>query len=314
MVKYDPILVTGAFGLVGSAIQNIGYIGYEVPTIYAIGRQQYDLLQWREVERMFKNLKPQAVIHLAAKVGGVKANMAAPATFFMENITMGTHILEAAKIYGCKKAICFLSTCVFPDPCPLPLKPEHLHWGPPHPSNYGYAYAKRMLAVQCAAYNQEYGTNFIPVIPCNIYGPHDNFNLENSHVVPALIYKMWTAKQNGTPMVVWGSGKPLREFIYSGDIARLCLDLLDYYESKEPIILSTGEEHSIKDLVFTIAGAMNFMGDIIFDTSKPEGQFRKPSDNGPLKALFPNFKFTPLDEGIAKTVRWFADNYPNVRL
>jgi GDP-L-fucose synthase len=263
---------------------------------------------------MFKRYKPQAVIHLAAKVGGVKANMAAPATFFMENITMNTHVLEAARIYGVQKVICFLSTCVFPDPCPLPLKPEHLHLGPPHPSNYGYAYAKRMLAVQCQTYNEQYGTNFVPVIPCNIYGPNDNFNLENSHVVPALIYKMWAAKEMGTAMVVWGSGRPLREFIYSEDIARLCLDLLDYYDSKTPIILSTGIEHSIRDLVFAIAKAMDFTGDIIFDTSKPEGQYRKPSDNTPLKQLFPRFKFTSLETGIAKTVKWFASVFPDIRL
>ena len=310
MVKYDPILVTGANGLVGSAIQ---FLDHKIPTVIPVGRN-YDLLQWKEVDGMFKRYKPQAVIHLAAKVGGVKANMDAPATFFMENITMSTHILEAARLYNAKKVICCLSTCVFPDPCPLPLKPEYLHLGPPHPSNYGYAYAKRMLAVQCLTYNQQYGTNFVPVIPTNIYGPNDQFNLENSHVVPALIYKMWTAKLEKKPMVVWGSGTPQREFIYSQDIARLCLDLLDYYESTEPIILSTGVEHSIKDLVFTIAKAMDFKGDIIFDTSKPEGQFRKPSDNTPLRRLFPDFQFTPLDEGITKTVRWFADNYPNVRL
>lgn len=310
MVKHDKILVTGANGLVGSAILDMGY---EVPKIVPVGRN-YDLLQWKQVEGMFKLHKPDAVIHLAAKVGGVKANMSAPATFFMENITMNTHILEAARIYGVKKVICCLSTCVFPDPCPLPLEPKHLHLGPPHPSNYGYAYAKRMLAVQCQTYNEQYGTNFIPVIPCNIYGPHDNFNLENSHVVPALIYKMWIAKTKGEPMVVWGSGKPLREFIYSRDIAQLCLDLLDFYESKEPIILSTGIEYMIKDLVYAIAKAMDFKGGIVFDTSKPEGQYRKPSNNTPLVELFPKFKFTSLDDGIAKTVRWFADNYPNVRL
>jgi GDP-L-fucose synthase len=311
MVKYDPILVTGANGLVGSAIINRGYV---VPTIIPIGRTDADLLQWNHVNTMFDRFKPNAVIHLAAKVGGIKANMASPATFILENITLNTHIMEAARIYGVKKMICFLSTCVFPDPCPLPMKPEHLHLGPPHPSNYGYAHAKRLMAVQCKAYNEQYDTNFVPVIPCNIYGPGDQFNLENSHVVPALIFKMWTAKQSGTPMVVWGSGDPLREFIFSDDVARLCLDLLDYYKSKEPIILSTGIEHSIKDLVYAIAKAMDFKGDIVFDTSKPEGQFRKPSDNSPLKALFPDFKFTPLDEGIAKTVKWFANNYPNIRL
>jgi GDP-L-fucose synthase len=310
MLKHDKILVTGAYGLVGQAIQDLGY---EVPTIIPIGRSQFDLLQWKHVNAMFEHYKPDAVIHLAAKVGGVKANMAAPATFFMENMTINTHILEAARIHGVKKLICFLSTCVFPDPCPLPLQPAYLHDGPPHPSNYGYAYAKRMLAVQCQTYNEQYGTNFVPVIPCNIYGPNDNFNLETGHVVPALIYKMWMAKQSNMPLPVWGSGKPLREFIFSGDVARLCMDLLDDYESKEPIILSTGKEHSIKDLVTTIANVMDFKGEIIFDTSKPDGQFRKHSDNTPLRELFPGYHFRSLESGIEKTVKWFKQEYPRIR-
>lgn len=308
MVKYDRILVTGCNGLVGSAILDLGY---ENPEIIGIGRKGYDLLQWREVDGMMRRYRPDAVIHLAAKVGGVKANMKAPATFFMENVTMNTHILEACRIHCVKRAICFLSTCVFPDPCPLPLDPKNLHMGPPHPSNYGYAYAKRMLAVQCQSYNEEYGTHFTPVIPCNIYGPNDNFNLENSHVVPALIRKFWEAKLKNQPVTIWGSGKPLREFIYSRDVARLLIDLLDHYDSDQPIILSTGQEHSIRELVEAIAKAVDFKGEIVYDDTKPEGQYRKPSDNGPLKALFPNFKFTSLEAGIAKTVEWFSANYPD---
>jgi GDP-L-fucose synthase len=229
-------------------------------------------------------------------------------------MTMNTHVLEASRIHGVKRLICFLSTCVFPDPCAIPLVPEKLHLGPPHPSNYGYAYAKRMLAVQCQSYNEEYGTNFTPVIPCNIYGPHDNFNLEDGHVVPALIRKFWEAKSRNQPVTIWGSGRPLREFIYSHDVARLLSKLLDSYLLNYPIILSTGEEHSIKELVDAIAAAMEFTGEIVYDTTKPEGQFRKPSDNGPLRAMLPNFVFTPLQEGIQKTVKWFGENYPdNVR-
>jgi GDP-L-fucose synthase len=311
MRVYDPILVTGAGGLVGSAIESLSY---QVPEVISIRRADYDLLRWAHVDAMMNHYRPQAVIHLAAKVGGVKANMAAPATFFMENVTMNTHILEAAKKYDVQRVICFLSTCVFPDPCELPLKPSSLHSGPPHPSNYGYAYAKRMLAVQCQSYNQQYGTQFLPVIPCNIYGPNDNFNLENSHVVPALIRKFYEAKRDRKPVTIWGSGKPLREFIYSRDVARLLINLLDHYESNEPIILSTGQEHSIEELVRAIAVAMNFKGDIIWDSTKPDGQFRKPSDNSPLQALFPGLKFTSLDEGIRQTVEWFKQEYPNVRL
>jgi len=310
MVKYDRILVTGASGLVGSAIMNLGY---EVPEVIGVGRNECNMLHWKEVDDLMRKYRPDAVIHLAAKVGGVKANMKSPATFFMENVTMNTHLLEAARIHCVKKVICFLSTCVFPDPCPLPLKPENLHRGPPHHSNYGYAFAKRMLAVQCQSYNEEYNTNFLPVIPCNIYGEHDNFNLENSHVAPALIRKFWEAKISKQPVTIWGTGTPLREFIYSRDVARLLIELLDGYPANYPIILSTGTETSIRELVETIAKAVDFSGDIIWDDTKPDGQYRKPSDNGPLKALFPDFKFTGLEEGIVKTVRWFAENYPNIR-
>jgi GDP-L-fucose synthase len=306
MVKYDNILVTGANGLVGSAIEARGTV---YPNVIGVGRD-YDLLHWVEVDMMMRKHRPDAIIHLAAKVGGVQANMEAPATFFMENVTMNTHILEAARIYSVKRVICFLSTCVFPDPCPLPLEPKSLHLGGPHPSNYGYAFAKRMLAVQCQAYNEEYGTHFLPVIPCNIYGPHDNFNLRSSHVVPALIRKFWDAKQNNQPVTLWGSGRPRREFIYSGDVARLLLDLLDTYTSDEPIILSTGVEHSIRELAEVIAEVIGFKGDIIHDTSKPDGQFSKPSNNGPLRELFPKFEATPLRDGLTKTVKWFAENYP----
>lgn len=310
MVKYDRILVTGANGLVGSAIMNLGY---QVPEIIGVGRDECNFLHWKEVDDLLRKYRPDAIIHLAAKVGGVKANMKSPATFFMENVTLNTHLLEAARIHCVKKVICFLSTCVFPDPCPLPLEPKSLHLGPPHPSNYGYAFAKRMLAVQSQAYNEEYGTNFTPVIPCNIYGEHDNFNLENSHVVPALIRKFWEAKIKGEPVTIWGSGSPMREFIYSHDVARLLIDLLDFYQANDPIVLSTGVETSIKELVVTIAKAVDFKGDILWDDTKPDGQYRKPSNNGPLKALFPDFKFTGLEKGVERTVKWFAENYPNVR-
>lgn len=310
MVKYDRILVTGASGLVGSAIMDLGY---QVPEVIGISSGDYNLLHWKETDDMMRKYRPDAVIHLAAKVGGVKANMKAPATFFMENLTMNTHLLEAARIYNVKRVICFLSTCVFPDPCPLPLDPKNLHAGPPHPSNYGYAYAKRMLSAQCQSYNDEYGTKFMSVIPCNIYGPKDNFHLENSHVAPALIRKFFEAKQAGQPVNIWGTGKPLREFIYSADVARLLMGLLENYDGNDPIILSTGQEHSIRELVETIAAAIDFNGEIIYDDTKPEGQYRKPSDNGPLKALFPGFKFTSLEQGIQKTVDWFVNAWPNVR-
>lgn len=310
MAWYDRVLVTGSRGLVGSAIMDRGY---ESPEVIGVTSDQFNLLHWKETDDMLRKFRPDAIIHLAAKVGGVKANMKSPATFFMENLTMNTHLLEAARIHCVKRVICFLSTCVFPDPCPLPLDPKNLHAGPPHPSNYGYAFAKRMLAVQCQSYNEEYGTQFVPVIPCNIYGPNDNFHLENSHVVPALIRKFYEAKLAGTPVTIWGSGKPLREFIYSDDVARLLMEILRCYESNDPIVLSTGQEHSIRQLVEIIAQAMDFQNEIIYDESKPEGQHRKPSNNEPLKTLLPDFKFRSLESGIQKTVDWFLHAWPNVR-
>lgn len=303
------LLVTGASGLVGEALKKITPPG----TVHLMGRQHCDLLRWSDVERMFDETRPTHVIHLAAKVGGVQANTRHPATFFLENATLNTHVLEACRQYSVKKVICFLSTCIFPDTCPLPLKPEYIHLGPPHQSNYGYAFAKRMLAVQSQAYNQEYGTNFVPVIPTNIYGPNDNFNLENSHVVPALIRKFWEAKQTNSSASVWGTGAPLREFVFSEDVADLLMKLLEFYDSTDPIIISTGENYSIAELARFVSSSMKFTGNICFDATKPDGQFSKPTDVSPLKKLFPDFKFTSLEQGIKKTVDWFAENWPNVR-
>jgi GDP-L-fucose synthase len=286
------------------------YVGHEIIPVY---HNKYDLLQWAHVSALFRDTRPDAVVHLAAKVGGVKANMAAPATFFMENCVMNTHVLEACLTYKVKKLVCFLSTCIFPDGLGVPLEPKLLHAGPPHDSNYGYAYAKRMLAVQCRAYNEQYGTNFVSVIPSNIYGPHDNFHPENSHVVPALILKFWEAHLAGKDVTLWGNGKPFREFIYSHDVANLCMKVLLEYARKDPIILSTGREHTIAELAATIATSIGFKGQIHYDTSKPSGQYRKNSDNKPLLEQWPDYQFTDLTGGIGQTVSWFQRVYPYVR-
>lgn len=295
--------------MIGRAIQAIS------PNVICLDRR-HDLTESREVVKAFETIlpRPTQIIHLAAKVGGLKANMSSPANFFTDNIKINTNVIDAAYRFGVPKLVCFLSTCIFPDPCRLPLEPKDIHDGPPHPSNYGYAYAKRMLAVQCQAYNQQYGTSYIPVIPCNMYGPHDSFNLETGHAVPNLIHKIWLAKKSGINVTLWGTGNPRREFLYSEDVAKLCFEVLDKYTSTEPLIFSPGIEHSISELAFCIKKAINFTGMIDFDSTKPDGQFRKPSDNTPLRALLPNFKFTPLADGIQKTVDWFAKAWPNVRL
>jgi GDP-L-fucose synthase len=202
-----------------------------------------------------------------------------------------------------------MSTCVFPDDVEYPLKPSVINDGPPHYSNFGYAYAKRMIGVQLQAYAQQYGREWFSIIPTNVYGPHDNFNLETSHVIPALIHKTYLAKRDNTDLWIWGTGVPEREFIYSDDLARITLWLLDNYRYNDPIIVSTSQQISIKRVVELIAEKMGFEGRIQYDTEKPDGQFRKPSDTTLLHDLLPDFEFTKLDVGIEHTVNWFMSNY-----
>jgi GDP-L-fucose synthase len=190
----------------------------------------------------------------------------------------------------------------------------NLHNGQPHPSNFGYAYAKRMLEVQSRAYRAQWGSDYIVAIPTNIYGPHDNFSLTEGHVVPALIHKVYLAQSMETPLVVWGSGTPLREFIFSQDVARLTLWMLENYFEPEPLILSASSETSIKELTKLVIEKFNFLGEVIYDKNQPEGQHRKPSNCDPLTSILPNFKFTPLDVGLDETISWFKGNYPEIRM
>lgn len=226
---------------------------------------------------------------------------------------MNTALIEEARLAGIRKLISFASTCVFPDKANYPLTPDQIHLGPPHHSNYGYAYAKRMADIQIQAYREQYGVNYFSVIPCNIYGPGDNYDIENGHVIPSLIHKFYLAQEKGEDVTIWGSGNPLREFIFSKDVAKLTELLYDNYNDSTPVILSTGTEISIKDVVSIISECFNFKGNIKFDTDKPEGQFRKPSDNSVIKDMFPDFKFTGIEEGLKESVEWFLTNYPNVR-
>jgi GDP-L-fucose synthase len=241
-------------------------------------------------------------------------NMKNQGSYYYDNIMMNTVVIEESRKRGIQKLILFSSTCVFPDNAEYPLSPEKIHLGPPHSSNYGYAYAKRMADIQIKSYRQQYGVNYFSVIPCNIYGPNDNYNLESGHVIPMLIHKMYLAKKNNTDFIVWGSGTPLREFIFSEDVAKLTRLLYDNYDGGDPVILSTSEEISIGSIVEIIADLMEYEGKIIFDKTKPDGQYRKPSDNSVIKNMFPDFKFTPVRDGLKKSIDWFNENYPKVRL
>lgn len=300
----NKILVTGGNGLVGSE-----FIGDQY---FKPSSKQYDLINKDQTYRlMLKGF--DGIIHCAAKVGGVGANMNYKGEFFYNNIMMNTNVIEGARLSGVKNLVAFLSTCVFPDKVDYPLTEKKIHLGEPHFSNNAYAYAKRMTDVQIRAYNEQYGLNYKSVIPTNIYGPNDNYDLNNGHVLPALIHKCYLARENKTPLTIWGSGKPLREFIFSKDVAKLAEWVLYNYNENEPIILSTSEEISIKEVVNVITELMNFKGDVIFDSSKPDGQFRKPSDNSKIKNYLPNFKFTPFYDGLKETIEFFENNYSIVR-
>ncbi|MBT8540439.1 GDP-L-fucose synthase [Polynucleobacter paneuropaeus] len=302
------LLITGSEGLVGTALRNLDLKGARY-----IARKDVDLTNFNAVRDLFLELRPQKIIHLAAQVGGIGGNLMHSGEYFRNNILINTNVLESARLAGCDRLISYMSTCVFPDKCEYPLNEKSLHNGPPHPSNFGYAYAKRMLEVQSTAYRKEWGCNYVVSIPTNIYGPGDNFNLTEGHVVPALIHRIFLAKQNNIDLEVWGTGKPLREFVYSADIAKLSIWAINNYNEEAPIIFTSGIESSIRELVEMVARVMKFKGKIIFNEDKPDGQFRKPSDGTKLKSYLPDFKWTPLDEGIELTVDWFLTNYQTLR-
>ena len=293
------ILVTGGSGLVGSAIT----------AHFKPSRDELDLMDFDSVVDYIEENEITHIIHCAARVGGLKANMEHLGEFFYENIIINTNVLEAARRCGVEKVVSFMSTCVFPDDATHPLSPDQIHNGEPHSSNYAYAYAKRMLEVQSRAYREQYGCNFVTVIPCNIYGPNDNFDLDSSHVIPALIHKCYIAKENGTDFEVWGTGQAYREFVYVDDVATIAKWVLHNYDEPEPFIISPDLEISMAVLAQTIMYKTNRHGTIIYDHTKPDGQLRKPSDNSILKKCLPDFEFIPIQEGLSRTINWFLEEY-----
>jgi len=296
-------LITGGNGLVGSAFKE----GIKV------GSKDYNLIRVEDVDRMIAINIPDVIIHTAAKVGGIGGNAAYPANYFYENIMMNTNLIHSAHKHGVKKLICFLSTCIFPEKVEYPLEEEKVHLGPPHPLHLSYGYAKRMAEIQIQAYNKQYNTNYFSVIPTNIYGPRDNYDLEQGHVVPMLIHKCYLAKENNSDFEVWGSGIALREFIYSEDLADIIDLLIEKYDGRDAIIISNPKEYSIKEVVDLIVKFMDFKGNVVWRTDKPDGQLKKPSSNKKLLEIIGEYEFTPLEEGLKKSVEWFVENYPNVR-
>jgi len=310
MLQEKKILITGGNGMVGNAMKSI------LPNAIYLDRS-FNLINLEETKLAFQKYKPDYVIHLAAKVGGLKANLEKQADFYTENILINTNIIQCSHEYKVKKLLSMLSTCVYPDApyITYPLTEEQLHLGPPHSSNFGYSFAKRMTDVQSRAYRQQYNDNFITAIPNNLYGENDNFDLNNSHVLPSLLRKIWEAKINNSPTVeVWGDGSYLREFTYSKDVAKILLFLLENYDGKEPINIGNVNEYSVKEITELLCEILEYNGKIFWNIEKPSGQFRKPSSNKKLLELgWKKEDYTPLKEGLKKTCEWFKINYPNVR-
>jgi GDP-L-fucose synthase len=309
------ILITGANGMVGSAFRRI-QSSHEL--VFAARQAQdsntyaADLMNFEETRKLISDVRPDSIIHLAAKVGGIKSNMDNMGEFFYKNIILNTNVLEAARVESIPKVVSLLSTCVYPDKVSYPLTEQQIHNGEPHSSNYGYAFAKRMLDVQSRAYREQYGCNFITAIPNNLFGENDNFDLENSHVIPAIIRKVYEANLNNDDVILWGDGSPLREFTYSMDLARALLILVEKYDSPTPINIGNTREISIKELAEEVASLLKFKGTIRWDTDKPAGQFRKPSSNSRFLNLCDMY-YTSFGEALKKTCDWFIMNYPNVR-
>merc|ERR1712126_307754 len=316
MADRKVILVTGGSGLVGRGIQQVVSTDTRPGETWVfLSSKDANLLSEAETNAVFEKYKPTHVIHLAALVGGLFANMSRNSDFFRDNFKMNDNILEASKKMNVKKLVSCLSTCIFPDKTSYPIDETMVHNGPPHPSNFGYSYAKRMIDVQNKAYHEQHGCNFTSIIPCNVFGPHDNFNIQQGHVIPGLINKAYQAKKNGTAFEIWGTGSPLRQFIYSLDLAKLTVWVMREYEEVDPIILATDEEDevSIKEVAEMILEAFEFKGEVKFLTDKADGQFKKTASNAKLRKYLPGFKFVPTREAIKTTVDWYIANYETAR-
>jgi len=285
-----------------------------IPEATFVSSKDCDLRNKGQTEGLFQDTQPSQVIHLAAKVGGIKANMEKMGDFYYENILINTNVLQAAKASGVEKVLSLMSTCVYPDKIQYPLKEKEIHLGEPHSSNFAYAYAKRMLDIQSRSYRKQYGCNFITAIPNNLFGENDNYHVEDAHVIPALMHKILLAKQNNTSVELWGDGSALREFTYAHDLGRIILFLLERYDSPDPINIGSTYEYSIKEVAEMISSYIGYEGEIMWNTDMPMGQFRKPSDSAKLDTLgWSQSDYTSFSTALQNSCEWFLKNYPNVR-
>ncbi len=306
--KDRRVVVTGGSGFLGSfvveALHQRGAAEVFVPR-----SKDYDLRDIEAVRRMLHDARPNVIIHLAAHVGGIGANRTHPAEFFYDNLMMGVPLMHEAWQRGVEKFVAIGTVCAYPKHTPIPFHEDELWNGYPEETNAPYGLAKKMLLVQAQAYRQQYGFDAVYLLPVNLYGPRDNFDLESSHVIPALIRKCLEAKQRGDDSIeVWGTGRPTREFLYVEDAAEGILLAAERYDGDEPVNLGSGMEISIRELVQLIARLTGFDGKLIFNSSKPDGQPRRCLDTSRAETLFGFRAQTSFEEGLRRTIAWYEQN------
>jgi len=298
------VLVTGGGGFLGTHV--VERLRSEGEDPFVVRRRDFDLTRWDDAERLFAAQKPELVLHLAAEVGGIGANRANPGRYWYANLMMGAHVIELARLHGVRKLVTLGTICAYPKFAPVPFREDDLWNGYPEETNAPYGVAKKTLLVGSQAYREQYGLDAVYLLPVNLYGPRDNFDLETSHVIPALIRKMVEAKERGeSEIVLWGDGTPTREFLYVEDCAEGIVLAAQRYDAAEPVNLGTGEEISIRDLAELIGELTGFDGDIVWDTSKPNGQPRRKLDTSRAEELFGFRAQTALRDGLARTVEWY---------
>jgi GDP-L-fucose synthase len=298
------ILVTGGGGFLGSHL--VERLVAEGEEIFIARQADYDLTRQDDVARLFIDAEPELVFHLAAEVGGIGANRANPGRYWYANLVMGANVLEQTRLYGSSKLVVVGTVCAYPKHTPVPFREEELWSGYPEETNAPYGVAKKSILVGAQAYREQYGLNTIFLLPANLYGPRDNFDLDSSHVIPALIRKMVEGEGE---VVLWGDGSPTREFLYVEDCADGLVRAAELYDGPDPVNLGTGVETSIRDLAETIAELTGFAGEIRWDTSMPNGQPRRSLDASKAEQLFGFRAETPLREGLERTIAWYRASH-----
>jgi GDP-L-fucose synthase len=305
------VLVTGSLGLIGSAIWDISRdCNYHFSFLT---KADCNLMDAYAIKSLYHSYKPHYVIHAAAKTGGVAVNKAKQGEFFYDNLIINTQMLEYARLYGVEKFIAFSCLCAFPQDEPV-FTESNMHNGKPFHGNFGYGYAKRMADIQIQAYKEQYNLqNYCTVIPGNVFGEHDDYNLETGHVIASLIHKIYLAKQDGTPIRVWGDGLTKREFIYSKDVAKYVMKILDMEQLPDRIIISADRQYSIKEIVEELCKIAGFQGEVVYETDKPKGKDAVRTDLSLLKSIFGELSYTELGVALKNSYEWFANNYQRAR-